>query len=232
MDPDRATGDNGAKRFWNSAARENAAWYIATAFTSESAEFFASGAREVEQYLALAGVTIEPGAILVEVGCGTGRMTRHLATLAGRVKAVDISSAMLAGARKNLAGATNVDFVEVSGNGELPFDDDSVDAVFSYITMQHIPTAAPQLRYFAEALRITAPGGWVLIQFRRRGLVPRLLDWAGHLRHLLSGRRTINRAWRGARVSEQVLRSFAGDRIRIDILRPGRRHIWVLARVS
>lgn len=230
MDADPGPSADDAKRYWNAAANDNAAWYIATGFTSENDAFFESGSREADEYLDIAGVSVVHGSTLVELGCGAGRMTRRLAELAARVKAVDISSEMLSHARKNLEDLTNIDYVEVSGEGWLPFDDDSVDAVFSYITMQHVPHAEQQLRYLAEGLRITAPGGWVLMQFRRGGPIPRVLDWVGHLRHVLSGRRTLSAAWRGARVPEKALLSLGNDQAQIEILRPSLRHIWVLAR--
>lgn len=219
-----------SKHFWNRAARENAAWHIATGYTSESAEFFASGALEIDTFLNFAGLQLRGDERVLEIGSGVGRMTRRLAELAGSVIATDVSDEMLSRARTNLADLPNVSYVEVSGEGDLPVPDASVDAVFSYITMQHVPTAQAQERYFAEALRVLAPGGWALIQFRRGGFVPRVLDWVGHVRHLLRGRRTLSRAWRGARVAENTLRRHASGDVTVDILPLGRRHIWALAR--
>lgn len=218
-----------SKRFWDDAARDNPAWYIATGHTSESAEFFESGRREVDAFLALAEVTLGPGDTVVEVGCGAGRMTRRLAELAGTVLATDISGEMLARARANVP-APSVEFVEVSGAGDLPIADASATAVFSYITMQHVPTVAAQLAYVASALRVVAPGGWVLMQFRRNGVVPRVLDWVGHVVHRLRGRRTLSRAWRGIRVPESRLLAFASDDVEIRLLHPTRRHTWLAAR--
>ncbi|MCU1424416.1 MAG: class SAM-dependent methyltransferase [Microbacteriaceae bacterium] len=218
-----------SKSFWNTAARENAAWYIATGFTSESEEFFASGDREVDVFLARAGLSLSPTDTVVEIGSGAGRMTRRLAALAGSVVATDVSGEMLSRARANLTGFPGVTFIELSGDGDLPLDSESVDAVFSYITMQHVPTAEAQARYFAEAIRVVKPGGWVYVQFRRSGLVPRLLDWAGHLAHRVRGRRTFDRAWRGSRVSVGTLRRLGTEHGQVTFLRSDRRHIWALA---
>lgn len=225
------TGD-ASKDYWNDAARDNAAWHIATRHRSESAQFFESGRREVDEFLAYGGVDLKDTDVLLEIGCGVGRMTRRLAERSGRVVACDVSGEMIAKARVNLADLHNIDYREVTGDGDLDLADTSVDAVFSYITMQHVPTAAAQERYFAESLRVLAPGGWALIQFRRSGILPRLIDWAGHLGHVVRGRRTMNRAWRGSRIKEQTLRDFASDTVTIDILPFGRRHIWALARKS
>jgi SAM-dependent methyltransferase len=222
---------HGSKAFWNAAARDDAAWYIATRFTSESEEFFASGTFEVDHFLAEGGVAIRPTDRVLEIGCGAGRMTRRLAALAGSVIAADVSGEMLARAGRNVASEGSVTFVELSGGGELPIPDASVDAVFSYITMQHVPEAAAQELYFAEAIRVTRPGGWVYMQFRRAGIVPRLLDWTGHLAHRARGRRTLDRAWRGARVSRHALLDHASTSVSVDVRTSGRRHIWALAQV-
>jgi len=219
-----------SKAFWNRAARDNAAWYIATGFDSESPAFFESGRREVNAYLDFAGLELGPADTVLEIGCGVGRMTHRLAELAGHVIATDVSGDMIARARKNLSVVDNVEFVEIAGDGELPGADGSTTAVFSYITMQHVPTARAQERYFAEAIRIMAPSGWVLMQFRRPGLVARILDWTGHLIHGLRGRKTFDPAWRGARVRAAALESHASSEVTVDILPLGRRHIWARAR--
>jgi ubiquinone/menaquinone biosynthesis C-methylase UbiE len=220
---------NPSKFFWDRAARENAAWHIATGYTTESEAFFDSGKREVDEFLRLAGLSLNGTEELLEVGSGVGRMTRHLAALVQRVVAVDVSAEMLSRARANLAGVGNVEFVEVSGAGDLPLGDSSVDAVFSYVTMQHVPTSSAQERYFAESLRVLRPGGWVFLQFRRSGLVPRLLDWVGHVGHSVVGRRTLNKAWRGARVKERVLLAYSSADVSVEILHLSRRHIWARA---
>lgn len=218
-----------SKNYWDDAARDNAAWHIATRHQTESTAFFESGGYEVDEYLRLAGVTLDTTSTVLEIGCGVGRMTRRLAELAGNVIASDVSPEMLARAQHNLNDLHNIRYREVAGNGDLDLADETVTAVFSYITMQHVPTATAQERYFAESLRVLAPGGWALIQYRRNGPLPRLLDWAGHLTHLARGRKTLHRAWRGSRIPETTLRSHASANINIDILQHNRRHVWALA---
>lgn len=223
------TGDE-SKAFWNDAARDNAAWYIATGYTAEDAAFFESGRREVDEFLRLGGLALTKADTLLEIGSGVGRMTRELARRAGRVIAGDVSGEMLARAAANLADLTNVDYLELAGDGALPVDDSSVDAVFSYITMQHVPTVSAQEKYLTEAVRVLRSGGWAYIQFRRSGILPRLLDWAGHLGHVVRGRRTMSRAWRGARVRESALLAHRSETVTVDILPVSRRHIWALLR--
>ncbi len=157
------TGDS-SKQYWDDAARDNAAWHIATGHKAETAEFFESGRREVHEFLDFAALQLHGTETLLEIGCGVGRMTRELARRAKHVIASDVSSEMLARAANNLADHDNIDYLELSGDGELPLEDATIDAVFSYITMQHVPTAAAQKRYLSEAIRVLAPGGWAYIR--------------------------------------------------------------------
>jgi cyclopropane fatty-acyl-phospholipid synthase-like methyltransferase len=77
--------------FWDSAARDNAAWYVATGYTVEDSGFFAQAAAETDRYLAFCDVAIRPDDTILEIGCGVGRMTHRLAELAARVIAADVS---------------------------------------------------------------------------------------------------------------------------------------------
>jgi ubiquinone/menaquinone biosynthesis C-methylase UbiE len=78
------------------------------------------------------------------------------------------------------------------------FPDQSVDMVFSYITLQHVPTVGAQLRYLSEAVRVLRSGGQVAVQVRTCGWQARACHWAGQLAHFVAGRRTLGREWRGA----------------------------------
>jgi SAM-dependent methyltransferase len=219
-----------SKRFWDAAARKNAAWHVATRFTSESEPFFASGERDVDEILARAGLSLGATDTLLELGSGVGRMTRYFAQRAGQVIAADVSAEMLRHARENLAELENIEYLEVSGEGDIPIPDSSVDAVFSYITLQHVPTASAQERYFAESVRILRPGGWAFLQFGHSGVLSGLLDGAAHVKHLLRGHNTLSRAWSGARLDERMLDKYSSQTVRIDVLPQNRRHVWVLVR--
>jgi SAM-dependent methyltransferase len=99
-----------------------------------------------------------PGAARVlEVGCGTGAVTRTLASRPGVAEAVgvDPSPVFLARAR-SLAGAlANASFVEGDARA-LPLDDESFDAVVFHTTLCHVPEPQLALR---EAHRVLRAGG-------------------------------------------------------------------------
>lgn len=219
-----------SRRYWDRAAAENAAWYIATGYTVEDAAFFEQGAAETDALLQLCGVTISPTETVLEIGCGVGRMTRRLAELAGGVVATDVSEEMLRRCRANLADSGQVTCLLVPGDGTIgEVATASIGVVFSYITLQHVPTADAQLRYLRESSRVLGSGGRLAIQVRGTGWKAHLFDWAGHVHHLVMGRSTLNRAWRGARLSNvEIARAFEGSGVEVRIVAFDQRHRWVV----
>jgi SAM-dependent methyltransferase len=231
-----------SRKFWDAAARQDPMWHIATGAASDAGTFFASGRRETDLFLAHTGVVPDRSQTVLEIGCGMGRMTARLAELYGTVIALDVSPEMLARARAALTGHPNISYVLGGGTDLAGIDTGSVDAVFSYIVLQHVPTVAGQLNYLRESRRVLRPGGVAAIQIRTNTLTARGLDWAGHLRHRLRGRRTLDKAWRGTRVSQRELLAAAsgtgpaadepdtGPRASVELRPFGRRHTWVVIR--
>lgn len=190
-----------AAKFWDEAARSGGTWFVATGHRAPTEEFFSQGARETDTFLAFCGVTPAPGQTALEIGCGVGRMTRRLAELFARVVAVDVSEEMLRRCRENLASFTNVDYLQVPGDGTLPgLGSEEVDLVFSYVTLQHVPTPAAQFEYLAQSARVLRPGGKLAVQTRSSSPAAIVKTYAAHLAHVLQGRRTYVRAWRGSRI--------------------------------
>jgi SAM-dependent methyltransferase len=194
-----------AAKFWDEAARSGGAWFVATGHRLPTDEFFGQGARETDTFLAFCGVAPAPGQTALEIGCGVGRMTHRLAQLFERVIATDVSEEMLRRCRENLAGFTNVTYLQVPGDGALAgIGTEEVDLVFSYVTLQHVPTPAAQLEYLAESARVLRPGGKLAVQTRSSSPAAVLKTYAAHAVHMLQGRRTYLRAWRGSRVKVPV----------------------------
>lgn len=102
-----------------------------------------------------------PGERIVDIGCGTGRLTADLHALVGatgRVTAADRSWTMVTEARRYLPADVSV----VQANGtEMPLRSGSCDAVFSTATFHWIPDHAT---LFAEIHRILRPGGRLVAQ--------------------------------------------------------------------
>ena len=107
---------------------------------------------------------LEPGEVVLEVGCGTGVLDRWLARRTGggnRIVAVDINRFLLQEARA-LARQEAVDhLIEFrEGNAEaLPFPDNSFDVAMSSTVIQR----ADADRMLPEMVRVTKPGGRVAV---------------------------------------------------------------------
>ena len=98
---------------------------------------------------------------VVDAGCGTGRMTRLLASLGVAVSGIDLSAGMIAVARRISPELT----FEVADLSELPYADMQLGGVFAWYSIIHSPPGDLP-RIFAELLRVLAPGGHALIGFQ------------------------------------------------------------------
>jgi SAM-dependent methyltransferase len=102
----------------------------------------------------LGDITFPHGARVLEVGCGTGAVTRELAAWPGvaKVTGVDPSPTFLAAAQR-LDPPANARFLEGDARA-LDLQDHSVDVVVFHTTLCHVP--GPHLA-LAEAARGRAP---------------------------------------------------------------------------
>lgn len=109
----------------------------------------------------LDGIAFPVGARVLEVGCGTGVLTRKLAGLPNveSVTGIDPASSLLAKARGLAKYLPNVSFQEADGRS-LPFDDGSFDVVLFDSAVSHVPE--PE-RALAEAFRVLRPSGWLAL---------------------------------------------------------------------
>ena len=97
----------------------------------------------------------------LEIGCGTGAVTRFLADLpqVSQALGVDPSPVFIAKARELAGRVQNLTFQEADGRA-LPLDDASFDVVIFHTTLCHVPKPEEAL---AETLRVLRPGGWLAI---------------------------------------------------------------------
>lgn len=158
---------------WDQRARENARHYIATANSAwNEREYYESGRLcvyyEILNDLGNVCQDKNPKAMKVlEIGCGTGRMSRSLGEVFGEVYGVDISGEMIAQGRKDLADMPNVHLFQNSGADLQVLGDVQIDFAFSYIVFQHIPSREVIYNYAREVNRLLRPGG--LFKFQVQG---------------------------------------------------------------
>jgi SAM-dependent methyltransferase len=95
----------------------------------------------------------------LDVGCGTGTLAGRLAAAGYRMSGADPSSGMLAVLRERNPA---VRAVEAPGD-RLPFPDGSFDLVLSVAVMHHIADPGVVGRTLGEMVRVTRPGGRILV---------------------------------------------------------------------
>ena len=113
-----------------------------------------------EQYgvnfdLAAAFGLLPAGAVVADLGCGTGRTVRDLAPHVRQVIGVDASAQMLKAARKRLAGVGNVELRQGELT-DLPIADSCCDAALCVLALSYVEDPAAVVR---EMGRILKAGG-------------------------------------------------------------------------
>lgn len=98
---------------------------------------------------------------ILEIGCGCGRVTKHLAGYFRKVVAADISCGNLGIARQSISNS-NVEFHLVTGMNDYDRMPQS-DVVYSYLVLQH--NCPPVIEYMIESMmRCVKKQGIVIFQ--------------------------------------------------------------------
>ncbi|MCR2792024.1 demethylmenaquinone methyltransferase [Microbacterium sp. zg.Y625] len=100
-----------------------------------------------------------PGQRILDLAAGTGASSVALAASGAEVVAADFSPGMIAEGRRRHGGVPNLSFVEADATA-LPFEDDAFDAVTISFGLRNVNDPKKAL---AEMLRVTAPGGRLVI---------------------------------------------------------------------
>jgi SAM-dependent methyltransferase len=171
------------RRDWDARARRNAFLYIASWRNDwDETSFFESGEQDYLRFVdpVLKKLQFDPaGKSMAELGCGAGRMTRSFAQRFLSVCAVDISAEMQSRAKLYLSAFSNVRWVLSDGEAISDIPDHSVEFVFSYLVLQHMPNREIVFASIREMMRILRPGGVFLFQFN--GSHRPTMNWKGRI---------------------------------------------------
>ena len=114
--------------------------------------------------LALLAPVGERGGLVLELGCGSGALTRHLVAAGHRVIATDASPAMVGLAREAVPGAEAV--------RRLTLPDDPLPAADAVVSVGHVLSYLPDLPSVERAFRAVAavlrPGGVLAVDLLDR----------------------------------------------------------------
>jgi SAM-dependent methyltransferase len=110
----------------------------------------------------VAKLALQAGESILDVGSGPGHQVFEMSSIvgpAGRVQGIDPAESALAIASRRCSGLSNVQF-ELGDVTELPFNDETFDAVMSSQVFEYLENVSGGLQ---EIYRVLRPGGRVLI---------------------------------------------------------------------
>lgn len=145
---------NKQKEIWEKLAKKNSRYYINSDLgrgITES-EFRQSGENTYKKFI-IEDKLLDIGGIILDFGCGSGRLTEFMAKDFKKVYGVDISRTMIELASERLNNLTNVYLTENDGQ-HIPLPENSIDVVFSYLVFQHIKDRVMVEGAYAEIFRV------------------------------------------------------------------------------
>jgi SAM-dependent methyltransferase len=157
---------NLADNVWSHEARKNAREIIITG-TGNNPELYEKSALENIGMMRNWGL-LRPGLVTLHIGCGNGRIEKHLANEVDYCYGVDVSTEMIKLAEERCKGLENVGFFKCSGYNLDMIDDASIDLAYSFFVFQHIPRICAG-SYMKELHRVLKPDGAFVCQFQLLG---------------------------------------------------------------
>lgn len=158
------------KADWNRRAQKDPMYYIASWKKDWSlSDFLQSGEEDCQNFLdpRLKEIGFHTAdRTVLEIGCGLGRLSHALARRFAKVQALDISETMIAKGQELNKGIKNIEWVLSNGSDLHPIPAQSVDFVFSYLVLQHLPSEDLVRKYLSEVTRVLRPNGVFLLQFK------------------------------------------------------------------
>ena len=170
-------------------------------------EFFASGEAHVSSCFEIIRRHFAPSfapARTLDFGCGVGRLVIPLARRCAEVVGVDVSTTMMAEARRNCEALElrNVTFVQ--SDDDLSRLQGTFDFIHTFIVLQHIPVRRGE-RLVSRLLDHLAPGGFAMIHFTIGSTGSPVRRWLHRLSWSVPGARGLVNVLRGRRSGDPVM---------------------------
>ncbi|MDP9002891.1 MAG: methyltransferase domain-containing protein [Myxococcota bacterium] len=170
--PLRPTARSGAafcKRLFDWSVQQSAEASVAL-YSLGSAELLRTLTDEIVTVLDAWGV-FGPDKVVLDLGCGIGRMEEALAPRVSHVHGIDVSEKMIDVARRRCASTDNVSLSICNGLDLAPFADHSFDLVLAVDSMPYMVQSGMALvaHHFAEVARVLRrDGDFVILNFSYR----------------------------------------------------------------
>ena len=157
--------DGWRAKSWEEMARENALAAVMTTdemmatseLTEDRVEAFFQRGRELYQRNI---DPLPPEGMIVEYGCGAGRILKAVADQGRACAGIDISATMIDLARRFVPQAD----LHVLKDGRSGLPDGCASLVYSYAVVQHISTLSAYTAAWDEICRLLGPGGRLKVQ--------------------------------------------------------------------
>ncbi len=177
-----ATDIDSLKGAWDAAGKDDPFWSVLSVRDKEKnrwdvQEFLQTGIDEINQVMSEVARLGMDGSRrrALDFGCGPGRLTQALAAHFEQVDGVDISPSMIALAERLNRQGEHCRYHLNDSNDLRRFANETFDAVYSSITLQHVGPANAR-SYLKEFIRVLVPGGLLVFQLpgRQTGRLRRL----------------------------------------------------------
>jgi len=147
-------------RVWEAHSQDETLAKMVVLGVVDEQEFAASGQVTKTHLVDWLGVGADD--VVLEIGCGVGRVGAALAPICRQWIGCDVSRHMVEHTRRRLAHLPNVRAEKINGYDLSNIPDASVDVVYSTIVFMHIDEW-DRFAYVREGLRILKPGGRMLV---------------------------------------------------------------------
>jgi ubiquinone/menaquinone biosynthesis C-methylase UbiE len=166
------------KSEWNTRAADDAYHWVVTSKRGwDKDEYYASGEKHFRELVlpVIEGMNTRE-MVALDCGCGTGRIARYMKRVFSRVVGTDISDGMVA---QGKIDNPDIEFIATNGDDLAPIASESVDFIFSYATLQHVPSQHSVAQLFREFVRVLKPGGVAHFDVRAipGGAIGKMLWW-------------------------------------------------------
>ncbi len=179
------------KKNWEGLAGKDPFWAICTHPGKKGGkwnekDFFQTGETEINRlfdYLKSRQIKPPDNELVLEFGCGVGRLLRALYPHFHSLCGVDVSRTMIEKAEAlNREYLDKISFQTLQNSPGSLFDPGSVSLVISLIVFQHIPQNHSS-RYMAELLQLLKPEGIFIFQLITKDV--RSLKWVKKIRSFI-----------------------------------------------
>jgi ubiquinone/menaquinone biosynthesis C-methylase UbiE len=146
------------KTEWNERAKEDPYFWTVTSNRNWNAEeYYKTGKEDFDEYVApvIAGMDTSHMRAL-DIGCGTGRITRYFKGRFSSVIGVDISEEMINKAKEDNPG---IEFAATNGRDLNGIPAESVDFIHSFAVLQSITSRNDVAHVVEEMYRVLKKGG-------------------------------------------------------------------------